>query len=192
MSLYSRCARDVDASHNEGPVHDFAHYHRQRLNQNHRASSLESSTRKGLLSPPHRNPAKENRTPSPESMKESYSLDNVNIPPLISPFKAARFNSSPSSSEPTLAVDEAPKVNFSPSARFKDEEKTETELNPMLDPFSGQDDSDFDDEAADTGSAAKKASAMRSFLQSLIPRGRRERLNSEKSTINGLQKESHV
>ncbi|RXG53341.1 Receptor-type guanylate cyclase Gyc76C [Armadillidium vulgare] len=186
---------ELSSSFREPPVRDFAAFHRQRLNQNHRANSLESSTRGGFLSPPVGTGTMDDiRTPSSGSVRESHSLDDlpVNPPSLSLPVaKGIRFTPTPSSSEPYLVPEENPRVNFN-CARFKNEDGDEAELNPMLD-ASIRDDSDLEgDVRTDSPSSLKRESVVKNFINSFIPKNKRDIFGSEKSCINGLQRESHV
>lgn len=134
------------------------------------------------------------RTPSSGSVRESHSLDDLpaNPPSLTLPVaKGIRFTQTPSSSEPYLAPETSPRVNFNTS-RFKNEDGDESELNPMLD-ASIKDDSDLEEDVrTDSPSSLKRASVVKNFINSFIPKNKRDIFGSEKSSLNGLQRESHV
>uniref|UniRef100_A0A2P2I7Y6 Guanylate cyclase n=1 Tax=Hirondellea gigas TaxID=1518452 RepID=A0A2P2I7Y6_9CRUS len=139
-----RSVREASPLSRESPKIDHHEVARRKLSSGIRASSLECTVKGGLLSPPTM------KEGSPDSTRATHSLEQLHmspdmtleVPPAPST-SASRLSNlhSPASSEPTLLVEDAPRVNFSTNTKElnhdidKDEDSPispSEEIQPML------------------------------------------------------------
>ncbi|XP_050739311.1 receptor-type guanylate cyclase Gyc76C-like isoform X4 [Eriocheir sinensis] len=93
-------------------------FRRRRLSSNFRTSSIDNTPRGSLLCPPTTNTPE--RESTPDSIPQSISLDGLNQSGLrleVPALQTITAATSPSSSEPTLPMEDKRGVNFCPSAR---------------------------------------------------------------------------
>ena len=117
------------------------------------------------------------RSPSMESPRRllardaSFSLEEERRPKPMSKLNFREL----SHSLDHFPVNSEDKQSMGPRVNFSTNEEAETE--PMLEDFATEED---------------RKGGLKSFLHAIFPKTKRERLNSEKSSLNGLQRESHV
>lgn len=147
------------------------------------------TTKDGLLSPPLRQ-----RGSSPDSTRATHSLEQLHSGqdltleiPSVRSRGASRLSNlaSPVSSEPTLPVEDVPRVNFSQQTKDasrdmdKDDDSTELEeIQPMLENCPSQ----MEIETADSESGERRISgSVRSWISGIMkPKA------SSKLPMNGL------
>nr|XP_045603831.1 receptor-type guanylate cyclase Gyc76C-like isoform X2 [Procambarus clarkii] len=171
-------------------------YHRRHLGSNFRTSSIDNTTRGSLLCPPRQESA-------PDIVHQSISLDELHhsgvrleVPALQSITNAA----SPSSSEPTLPLDDRQRgVNFCPSANNEEVSATHGngERDPMLNGGEGESEGQGiypgENSPCLSGIGSKRSSTIRSWLAGIFQYSRpNSQIAANKLSLNGLKRESLV
>lgn len=171
-------------------------FRRRRLSHNFRTSSIDNTQRGSLLCPPVASPV--GALIAAETVPQSISLDCLNqsgmrleVPVLQNTTAAA----SPSSSEPTLPMEDKRGVNFCPSARAggaNSPAQGNGEREPMLGGENGEE--QWEEDAGTRGesspishSQASKPASFRALLAGFLPHSK-----PASKIINGLRRENLV
>ena len=174
---------------------------RRRLSHNFRTSSIDNTPRGSLLCPPIANQV--GALIASESVPQSISLDGLNqsgmrleVPALQTITAAA----SPSSSEPTLPMEDKRGVNFCPSSRpggASVRPQGNGERDPML--TSEDKEEPWEDEGGTRGensplpnSQASKPASLRAWLAGFLRHTKPPPRITSKFTLNGLRRENLV
>ena len=195
--IHRRSVREASPLSKESPKIEHFEATRRKLSSGIRASSLECTLKDGLLSPPPKSPKRGN---SPDSTRATHSLEQLHSNndvtlevPRVASLVGGRLSSaaSPCSSEPTIPLDEGPRVNFykslnaaSDSLEAEDSKRLPMsmleEIQPML-----EDPSEAD---SNGGSSSKRHSAnVRNWLSGLL-----KPKTSSKFPMNGLHHDNVV
>lgn len=200
--LARRGVREASPLSRESPKMEHQEITRRKLSSGIRASSLECTVKGGLLSPPHCkrgvSPADSHRTT--HSLEQLHTTQDLRLEvPRLPSRSASRLSNpvSPTSSEPTLPVEDAPRVNFSRSVKDfnndsdKEEEQPGNQLEekqPMLE-GTALNVGFTNGESCPSGDLSKRRnSGVRSWLTGLM----KNKPHPSKVPMNGLQHESLV
>lgn len=176
-------------------------FRRRRLSSNFRTSSIDNTPRGSLLCPPVTNPGRA-ATPT-ESVPQSISLDGLNQSGMrleIPALQAITAAASPSSSEPTLPIEDKRGVNFCTSARpggASVPAHGNGEREPML---SGEDrEEPWEEDVGSRGensplpnSQGAKPASLRAWLAGFLRNRKPPPRITSKLTLNGLRRENLV
>lgn len=176
-------------------------FRRRRLSNNFRTSSSDNTPRGSLLCPPV--PTNTERGSTPESVPQSISLDGLNQSGLrieVPALQNITAATSPSSSEPTLPLEDKRCVNFCPTARTggaSDPTQGNGERDPML---SGDEHEEGWEEEVGTrgdgspipGSPSVRANSLKAWFSGIFRHPKPPPRIPSKFTLNGLRRENVV
>lgn len=177
-------------------------FRRRRLSSNFRTSSIDNTQRGSLLCPPVTNPP--GTTTPTDPVPQSISLDCLNHPAMkleIPALKAITSAASPSSSEPTLPMEDKRGVNFCPSAHSGGASVPTQQGNGERDPMLSGDDRDenWEEDMGTRGensplpnSQSGKPASLRAWLAGFLNNRKPPPRIASKLTLNGLRRENLV
>lgn len=176
-------------------------FRRRRLSSNFRTSSIDNTPRGSLLCPPVTNMTERGSTP--DSVPQSISLDGLNQSGLrleVPALQTITAATSPSSSEPTLPLEDKRGVNFCPTARTGGASvptQGNGEREPMLCGEEGEE--AWEEEVGVRGDGSPipsnpgdKSNSLKTWFSGFFRHPKMPPRIASKLTLNGLRRENVV